>query len=36
MELLKLSPAPDGDEKSLNEWSSTNPHGSHGKIERAG
>jgi dihydrofolate synthase/folylpolyglutamate synthase len=36
MELLRLSPAPDADEKSLNEWSSTNPCGGHGKIEQTG
>jgi dihydrofolate synthase/folylpolyglutamate synthase len=36
MELLQLSPAPDSDEKSLNEWSLSNPRGKQGKIEHAG
>jgi dihydrofolate synthase / folylpolyglutamate synthase len=36
MELLQLSPAPDSDEKGLNEWSPSNPRDKQGKIEHRG
>jgi len=34
--LLQLSPAPDSDEKGLNEWSPPNPRDKQGKIEHRG